>query len=612
MISQKTIEEVKARASLLDIVGDTVQLKRQGSSYVGLCPFHGERSASFHVRDNEQYFHCFGCGKSGNAFTYLMESRGLSFPEAVEELAERYGITVEKTGLSQGKNTTGNTKDIYTLNQKAYQFFKAELAKRDPAVVAYAKERRLTKESVQAFGLGFAPLGNGFIQFARREKLPEELLVTSGLARRNARGDLYDSLRGRLVFPIFIDPKRIGGFGGRTIPALQEKDSTAPKYLNSPETPVYHKSSVLYGLPQAMAAIKEQGRVFVVEGYMDVIGLWQAGVRNVVATCGTALTEEHVKKLSRITKTIILLFDGDVAGRAAAAKSFLTFLNSSVDVWAVYLDEKEDPDTIAIQYGDKTAHYLDSLAKVPLIDAYIESQLKQYGVSSVDELGASSRGSFASSIAGVLAKVKDSITRMELGKRAAIKMKIPFERFESIIPEQGASKEVHAPAIPEEKEEVIEQFKDLPRLDQSVLHLAMGKKEEYLPKILKSGILFEVVHPVTRGFLETLRDIMRREQDEVARKEDVKSLLKAYGPTWTAQWKVAHEIFLERNSNPQRQLEDCVLQAQKSVLQSQLEKKNRQVSEAIDQAQKESLLQEVVELKKQHQALSARAGAPAV
>jgi DNA primase len=606
MISPETIEAVKRQASLLDVVQELVPLKRTGGRFVGLCPFHGEKSASFHVRDDENYFHCFGCGKSGNSISFVMETKGLTFPEAVEYLAEKFNIPIIRIG---GKYKPKEQNDLrpklYDLNALAQQFFIAELKKRVPDVVAYARERMLVKESFDVFGIGYAPFGNELLKFFESRKVPQEIMIRSGLIKRNDRGQLYDALRGRLTFPIFVDQKKIAGFGGRIIPALFKEGEKPPKYLNSPESDIYQKSEILYGLPHALDAIRQKGEVFVVEGYLDVISLHQGGVHNVVATCGTALTPQHVKKLSRVAKRVVMLFDGDAAGRTAAGKSFKTFASAPIDVWAVYLHPKEDPDSIARTAGAQTAAVLDGFPRMHLVDAYIDYLLSLQKVSSVSSLGSQGLSTIVQEVAEVITTVSQKTARMDLVKRAAFRLNVD----ESLL--KGTSKAAAKPAPQNEQrdegiERAVEQSRSMaipsiPELsphEREMLKLAMGKKEEFVPRILKDFEVFESLQPPVQEFIQELAEVMQLSGSDSDKKEHVRLLLVSYGTTWLDLWKHAYHLAQEHADKLEQTFRDVKSRIQALSRRRQIDDLSEKARTCTDPLEKAQVLQQVVMLRK--------------
>jgi len=356
-IPQSFIQELLTRADVVEVVGRYVQLKKGGANYMGLCPFHGEKSPSFSVSPTKQFFHCFGCGKNGNAIGFLMEHGGMNFVEAVKDLAQSYGLQVpedeadpaERQRAQQQRQRQATLNDVL---EKAGESYRKHL-KTTPKAVAYLKGRGLSGEIAKQFGLGYAPEGWRSLAsvFANYQ---DPLLVESGLVIANAEeGEeekRYDRFRDRIMFPIRNVKGECIGFGGRVM------GDGSPKYLNSPETPVFSKGRELYGLFEARTALREAGYVLVTEGYMDVVALAQLGFPNAVATLGTACTTEHVQKLFRFTDSVVFSFDGDAAGRRAARKALDAALPFATDVRNVkflFLPAEHDPDSFVRAHGSE-------------------------------------------------------------------------------------------------------------------------------------------------------------------------------------------------------------------------------------------------------------------
>ena len=340
-IPEEKIEEIRAAADIVDVVSGFVRLKKAGRNYTGLCPFHREKTPSFNVNPERAIFKCFGCGKGGNVFTFLMEMEQLSFVDAVETLAERYNIALSREG-GPSQETRDRIEAMYEANRLAAHFFfdtlqggKGEIGR------TYYEGRAWTAETQRGFGLGFAPDGwRHFLDFARNSGMEEDVLEATGLIIRKEGGKTYDRFRNRVVFPIISVSRKVLGFGAR---ALTPDDH--PKYLNSPESAVYNKSRVLYGLSQSHRAIRDLDAVVLVEGYADVISLYQAGVENVVSTSGTALTPDQVHMLSRYTRNFFFLYDADSAGLSAMLRGIDTILDEDCDARIVQLPAGEDPDS---------------------------------------------------------------------------------------------------------------------------------------------------------------------------------------------------------------------------------------------------------------------------
>ena len=334
-ISESTIREVRDRTDIVEVVSETVPLTRAGANYRGLCPFHREKTPSFFVHPTRQAFKCFGCGEGGSVFHFLMKARNLSFAEAVEELAERYGVSVQYEG---GRGGDRPKEDLYRILRVAAETYRGLL--RSPAGKPgreFLRRRGVTAEAEQEFALGWGGQGNDLLAVLEKEKVDPARAEAAGLLFPAEKGR-RERFRGRVIFPIADARGRICGFGGRAV------DDAVPKYINSPESELYRKSSLLYGLHQALPAIRNEGRVVVVEGYMDLIGLWQKGVRGVVATCGTSLTESHARTLKRLSENVILFYDGDVAGKMAAVRGGGPLYASGVSPKVLFPPRGMDPD----------------------------------------------------------------------------------------------------------------------------------------------------------------------------------------------------------------------------------------------------------------------------
>ena len=373
MIPDSFIQDLLARVDVADVVGRYVQLKKGGINLLGLCPFHNEKSPSFTVSPTKQFYHCFGCGAHGSAITFLIEHTGASFPEAVRTLASAVGMSVPEENRSPGqKAATARRRDEVSAHTKvletAQTLYLAQL-RETPAAIRYLKERGLTGEIAKEFGLGWASTDRQALAKAFT-RYDDPLLVESGLVIEAEDGRRYDRFRERVMFPIRNVKGEIVGFGGRII------GKGEPKYLNSPETPVFSKGNELYGLFEARTAIRSEGCVIVVEGYMDVVGLAQLGVRNAVATLGTATTPVHIQKLLRSSDKIIFSFDGDGAGRRAAwraLQSCLPLLRDDISIRFLFLPAEHDPDSYIRQFGEEA--FRASLAESDALSTFFLNEL---------------------------------------------------------------------------------------------------------------------------------------------------------------------------------------------------------------------------------------------
>ena len=348
LIPDSFIDELLARVDIVDVIERRVPLKKAGREWTACCPFHNERTPSFYVSPAKQFFHCFGCGAHGSAVKFLMDYERLEFPDAVEELAQTLGMTVPREGGREAAPREDKT-DLYALLDSSASWYQSELPKNTDAQ-AYCKKRGLDAETIQRFRIGWAPAGyDGVIKSLGNSERRLQLLNEAGMVASSEQGRKYDRFRERLMFPILDRRGRVIAFGGRVLQAEQ-----TPKYLNSPETPLFHKGRELFALWQVKQANTSLQRIVVVEGYMDVIALHQAGLPIAVATLGTATTPEHTEVLFRATPDVVFCFDGDRAGRAAAWKaleSALPRLRDGRQAYFLFLPDGEDPDSLVRKEG---------------------------------------------------------------------------------------------------------------------------------------------------------------------------------------------------------------------------------------------------------------------
>lgn len=349
-IPEEKKAEIKQAADILDIVSEVVLLKKTGKNYVGLCPFHSEKTASFTVNPEKQIFYCFGCGSGGDVYSFLMKYHDISFPEAQRLLARRYGIELPTRSIPpEQKKRFAEKESLLTINRQAMAFFQRCLHEGSVGEKArvYLAQREMTDVTIKGFGLGYAPAGwNHLSDMFFRKRVPSELLEKSGLVvPKNKTPGVYDRFRDRIIFPIMDIGGRVIGFGGRSL------DDSLPKYLNSPETPLYDKSRSLYGLCQARHKCREKNAVFIVEGYFDLLALHQHGFENAVATLGTALTPEHIRLLKGYAGRMILMYDSDNAGIKAAVRSVDLFMKADADARILILPSGYDPDSYLSEFG---------------------------------------------------------------------------------------------------------------------------------------------------------------------------------------------------------------------------------------------------------------------
>ena len=348
-IPSEKIDEVRQATDIVDLIGGFVKLKKRGKNFVGLCPFHSEKTPSFNVSPERQMYHCFGCGAGGNAFTFLMEYEKVSFAEAVRSLAEQANITLPRYTPEQ-EAVESEQERLYNVCRLAGLFFYHSLTETTEGKLAleYLRHRGFSEETMKTFGLGYSPNSwDGMIKHAEEQKISMELLERAGLVRRRDDGTYYDYFRGRVMFPIFSAMGRVVGFGARKL----REDDPLGKYINSPETSIYNKSRILYGIYQSKESIRENDYAILVEGYADLISVFQGGVKNVVASSGTALTTEQIELIGRYTKNITIVYDADSAGSKAALRGVDLVLERDLDVRVAELPQGDDPDSFVKKHG---------------------------------------------------------------------------------------------------------------------------------------------------------------------------------------------------------------------------------------------------------------------
>jgi len=409
LYSQDKIEEIRSRADIVEIIGAHVQLRRAGRNFTGLCPFHNEKTPSFSVNPERGFFHCFGCGAGGSVFDFVMRMDALTFPEAIQTLARRYGIALPQPIASPGAPSAEERDALANANQVAAEFYAHVLWNTPDGAIAreYLKGRDITVETAKSFALGFAPARPANLAAALRKRglVPAGLKV--GLLKQDDRsGSPYDMFRARLMFPIRDAQGRVVAFGGRVL------DDRLPKYINSPESPIYSKARTVYGLSEARQAITKADRAIIVEGYIDVIALAQAGFKETVASLGTSLTVEQIRLLARYTKNLLACFDGDNAGRKASMRALEVFLDAGMLGRGAFIPPGFDPDTLVRQHGAQAM--TEVLDQAELLVEYFLHEQAAAASGSVEE-----RARSAERVAQILGKITNPFEFDLLARKAS-------------------------------------------------------------------------------------------------------------------------------------------------------------------------------------------------
>ena len=489
-ISPRDIEEVKARVNIADVVGAYVALKpASAGSLKGLCPFHQEKSPSFNVRPLQGFYHCFGCGAGGDAYKFLQEMESLSFYEAVENLAAKVGYTLTYEAGGKGPDQ-GQKARIYEANSAAAKYFQDQLMT-EAAIPGrdFLKSRGFDKQAAELFGVGFAPKGwNNLTDHLKAIGFTDEELITASLASRGERG-LYDKFRGRLIWPIRDTSNQVIGFGARKL----FDDDQGPKYLNTSETPVYHKSAVLYGIDLAKKDISKLQKVVVVEGYTDVMACHLAGVTTAVATCGTAFGDEHIRILNRMLSAnvdnpaeVIFTFDPDEAGQKAAMRAFADADKFHANSFIAVGPDGLDPSDLRVQKGDE-AVVLMIENKKPIYEFAIKQKMKNFSLDSVEGRVGAARAS-----AAVIATIRDSALRSVYIRELANWVNLDLSEVSALVDRAIKEKVVSAVAplrqdpTPEVPTETVFQAPDLKdpaiRFERQLLEVLVQQPAQISPE----------------------------------------------------------------------------------------------------------------------------------
>ncbi len=423
-IPENILDDILSRVDIAEVISASIPLKRAGKNFKANCPFHHEKTPSFMVSTDRQIYHCFGCGESGNAFKFLMRYDHLEFPEAVEFLAKKAGVVLPEYKEKSDTAVSISTQ-LYKINELAGAFYAANLNS-EAGIYAkkYLLERGINEESIKSFKLGFAlDKWDALISFLRAKNVPLALLEKAGLILEKQAGGYYDRFRNRAIFPIFDVKSKILAFGARQLPSLDKiKDEHAqPKYINSPETPIYTKGRNLYGLDFAKEAIRQNDYVAIVEGYLDFIVPYQEGLKNIVASLGTALTEEQVRLLKRHTNNVVMVYDGDIAGQMATLRTLDIFIEEGVNVKVSPLPAGFDPDLFVRKNGiDSFREIINNAEKI--FDYKLRILKTQYSASDIE-----GKAKISSEMLATINKFNNAVLRSEYVKSLAEALKVKEE-----------------------------------------------------------------------------------------------------------------------------------------------------------------------------------------
>ena len=568
---------------MIEIIGRVVSLKRAGRNYKGLCPFHNEKTPSFNVNPDRQSYYCFGCQEGGDVFSFLMKMEGLSFVEAARSLARSCGVE-----LPESSGEGARSESLFDANTLLAGLYRAELARGDNPGAAYLRERGLDAETIERFGIGFVPDRWDFaVQALRGKGISAEIGERAGLLAPRSSGGHYDRLRGRVLFPIQDRQGRVIGFGGRAIGAEQE-----PKYLNTPESPIFHKREALYGFPHALEPMRRNDRAIVVEGYFDCIALHRAGLGEAVATCGTSLTSDHARNLRRRTRNVVLFFDGDDAGQRAVERALDTLLPEGLRVRAALLAPGDDPDIfLAREGGDALRALVDGARSA--VDVVIDRAVAG------DTNTPWAKADAVASVAPLLARVASAVERSEYCNQLALAVGSESRHVEAAV-HAAARGEDARDAMPVAPRRSGPEDRNLRQLAQSLVeHPILGRRvpSDELRTLVPDGPFSELIGVLVAAAAEDravdLEEVANRLEDEA------RTLLRALS---------VHEDGLDEETAT-RTVDDTLSWLRKQ----QIKRQKRALTQKLREpnADADAVLKEKQQLiSKQNQVAPSREGAP--
>ena len=587
-VSEEIIEQVRTSNDIVEVIAAYVRLRKRGKNYIGLCPFHQEKTPSFTVSADKQMYHCFGCHKGGNVFTFVMEHDKVAFGEAVRMLAARAGIVIPEAPVTEAQT---EQERLYNACRFAGQFFLENLFKTDEGSIAleYFHNRGFTDETIRTFGLGYSVQSwDNLLVRAGQEGISTEHLQRAGLIRTREDGSPYDYFRGRAMFPVVSTTGRVVGFGARKI---REDDAIAGKYINSPETPIYNKSRILFGLFHSKEAIRGEERALMVEGYADLISLYQSGIQNVVASSGTALTEEQLQLLSRYAKTLVLVFDADAAGSDATLRGVDLALEQDFDVRIVRLPQGEDPDTYVRKYGAK--EFRKAIGESVSFIEFKAQRFYQAGAFSSPERKAEAVRSIVQSIAKMKDELKRNFYVKEVAARYDIYESVIYRELERWITEDRRTR-VGDRLIDRRQEAEQEEVKapmseeSIPPEERDVLKILMEGDEDIVQYVTSNVGIQDLSNPQVRqitsmvlerrqsGSYNGVESLIHLVEDRVLK--DLITSISFTKHELSRGWQTTEKEVVE--GDPWRIAKDAIILIKRRAVRKELEENQRKLQEA--------------------------------
>ncbi len=595
-IPQETLQRIREATDIVEVISEHVQLRKTGRNFVGLCPFHGEKTPSFNVNPELQIYKCFGCNAGGDVFKFVQQIDRVSFTEAVAHLAQRTGIALPSADQQPVDELSDQLYRACDLAMKYYHHLLRQPQGKE--TLSYLQNRGISEETIDRFGLGCAPAEwDAFFKVASRRQFDPAVLERAGLvsARKEGKG-YYDRFRERLIFPITNLSARTIAFGARTLKGDQQ-----PKYLNSPETPVYHKSSTLYGLHQAREAIRQQECALVVEGYMDYLALAQHGIKHTVASAGTALTEEHCRLLARFARRVVLVFDGDEAGSAASLRGLEVVLATGLEAYVVSLPGGHDPDTFVQAEGPEALLALVGTAGSAL-DFHLGQLARQHDLRTLE-----GKARAAEAVQSLLARCRDTVRRDLLLREASQRLGIDEKAFRQQLQQTLRRQAPRAPQAPQEQIPANQAAKNLRNPERTFLGLLL----QY-PRFI--GPTAQVVRPEVFADLRAqhLARLLFNEYHQ-ARELDLSDLMRRAGDSELVQLISTCAMVGLDEAQVEQEWEGHVQYLQREALTRQIEQVQLELHKAVaarDETRQQDLQREHERLRKERQALLPPSSSP--
>jgi DNA primase len=510
-IPDDKIDEVRNANDIIEVISAYVHLKKRGKNYIGLCPFHTEKTPSFTVSADKQMYHCFGCGKGGNIFTFLMETDKISFVEAVRSLASKAGIFIPEETAPVTEEQT-EFENYYAICRSAGMHFFRNLTETEEGKEAlnYFYKRGFSDETIRTFGLGYSMNSwDAFLNKAQSDGFKGEDIVKVGLARVREDGSLYDYFRGRAMFPIFSNQGRVIGFGARK---MREDDAIAGKYINSPESPLYNKSKVLFGLFHSKESIRQEDNALMVEGYADLISLYQSGIKNVVASSGTALTEEQLMLIGRYSKNLTLVYDADSAGSSATVRGIDLALERNLNVHIVELPEGEDPDSFVQKHGGN--EFRELLTKAISFIDFKAKQFQRAGMFATAEGKTQAVRSLVQSIAKMKDELKRNFYVKEVAEKYEVYESLLFRELEQALKQENRTtrtgnfiKPVVAQRQNESEKDISIVEKPVPPEERDILKLILEGNPDVIRYLLSNISILQLTNERIKGLAQFALDL---------------------------------------------------------------------------------------------------------